>query len=143
MNRINNFSVLNAFLLLLIFLGPACKKDTFSHQFEIDKEQVFKINENYFSFDSSIRVRVSAIQDSRCPSDVVCVWEGEAEILVIFEFIQPDSTILSTFDHRIDTLGNYSIELIEVKPYPISTDTIKKEEYNITLKITELITPEN
>lgn len=101
-------------------------------------QEDFQIGDEYFSEENSLEFKVSAIQDSRCASDVVCVWEGEAVVKV--EVASPFSGTLelSTFDNQIDTLNNYSFELIQVSPYPISTEVIDLEDYEITLKIKEL-----
>lgn len=80
-------------------------------------------------------------QDSRCPSDVVCVWEGMAKVGI--EGRATDGAdfdvILSTQSRTADFSDlsgkNYSIELISLEPYPISTRPIKPEEYTATLKV--------
>jgi hypothetical protein len=69
---------------------------------------------------------------------VVCVWEGKVDITIEMESPQSGSIVLSTFDNLIDTIDNFSFEIIEVLPYPISTSIIELEDYNVTLKIEEL-----
>jgi hypothetical protein len=69
---------------------------------------------------------------------VVCVWEGKADVKIDVTSPVRGSITLSTYNHLTDTIGNYSFELKDVSPYPISTKTIKLEDYNVTLKIVEL-----
>ena len=101
-------------------------------------EENFKIGEVYISEYNILEFTVTEITDSRCPSDVVCVWQGEAIVKIEIDTPQKDVIILSTYDNVIDTSGIYSFELIDVTPYPISTQTINLEDYNVTLKIEEL-----
>jgi hypothetical protein len=67
-----------------------------------------------------VRLRLDAISDSRCPSDVQCVWAGEAATVL---------TLTGAGDTRTDTLklkntpqtvtyGDYRITLLDVQPKP-------------------------
>jgi len=126
------------FLALTAISLISCDKESVSESFGFGLENDFKINGEYHSIDNSLNFSVTEINDSRCPSDVVCVWEGKADVTIDVTSPVKGSVMLSTYNHLKDTLGNYSFELIDVSPYPISTKTIKLEEYNITLKIVEL-----
>lgn len=100
------------------------------------------MNNEYLSSDNSLKVEIINIEDSRCPTDVVCVWQGEVLVEIELEETQTFSTVLSTYDNLIDTLGNYSVELIDVQPYPMSDQVIKTEDYDITLKIKRIYNPD-
>ncbi len=125
------------FALLAISLA-SCDNETISDSFSLGLENEFKINGEYHSTDNYLNFSVTEINDSRCPSDVVCVWQGKADVKIEVKNPVSGSIILNTFDNRIDTVGNYSFELKEVSPYPVSTSVIKLEEYEVTLKIVEL-----
>ncbi len=128
-------SILFAFLVISLV---SCDNETVSDSFSLGLENDFKINGEYHSTDNSLNFTVTEINDSRCPSDVVCVWQGKADVKIEVKSPVRGSIMLNTFDNLIDTLGNYSFELKDVSPYPISTKVIKLEEYNVTLKIVEL-----
>ncbi len=81
---------------------------------------------------------VTEINDSRCPSDVVCVWQGKADVKINVKSPVSGSLPLNSYDQLVDTIGNYSFELKEISPYPGSTKVIKPEDYTVTLKIVEL-----
>ena len=125
------------FVILTISL-VSCEKETISEAFSVGLDNDFKINYDYHSIDNYLSFTITEINDSRCPSDVVCVWEGKADVKIEVKTPTRGSVLLSTYNHRIDTLGNYSFELKDISPYPISTKTIKLEDYNVTLKIVEL-----
>ena len=126
------------FLVLITISFISCDKVTFSESFSLGLENDFKIYGEYHSIDNALNFSIVEINDSRCPSDVVCVWEGKADVKI--NVISPVKGIitLSTYDHLTDTIGNYSFKLVDISPYPVSTKTIKIEEYNVTLKIVEL-----
>lgn len=125
------------FALVAISL-VSCDNETISDSFSLGLESDFKINGEYHSTDNSLNFTVTEINDSRCPSDVVCVWQGKADVKIDVKNPVSGSIMLNTYDNLIDTVGNYSFELKDVSPYPVSTKIIKLEEYNVTLKIVEL-----
>ena len=127
--------------LLLIALGilmVSCNEEELPEVFNFGVEKDFQLNGEYQSSDNSLKFTITAIDDSRCPSDVVCVWEGKADVTIKVESPVPGTIVLSTYNNLTDTVGNYSFELKDVSPYPISTETIELEDYDVTLKIMEL-----
>jgi len=126
------------FLALTAISLISCDKESISESFSFGLENDFKINGEYHSIDNALNFSIIEINDSRCPSDVICVWEGKADVKIDVMSPIRGSVMLSTYNHLKDTLGNYSFELKEVTPYPNSTKTIKLEEYNVTLKIEKL-----
>ncbi len=126
-------------IALVIF---SCEKETTSESFPFGLENEFKINDVYHSTDNSLKFSISEINDSRCPSDVQCVWAGKADVTIVVESPVSGSLVLSTLNDdmfsSVDTLGNYSFQLVEVSPYPVSTEEIKLEDYKVTLKIEKL-----
>jgi hypothetical protein len=68
----------------------------------------------------SVRVQLAGINDSRCPSDVVCIQAGDAMIILALSGAGAD---------RVDTLylvkppksvnyGGYRLEALDVQPFP-------------------------
>lgn len=134
-------SFMKNFMVLLIVMSLviiSCEKNEINPNFNFGVEKSFQIKDNYFSADENLKFKIAAVNDSRCPSDVVCIWEGKADVTIEIESPQTGTIILSTYNNLIDTIGNYSFELKDVSPYPISTKTIKLEDYEITLNILEL-----
>ena len=81
-------------------------------------------------------------EDSRCPSDVFCIWEGQVRIVLRVGKAgeeKQDLEVTSRAGHgdlARAGLGDYTIELIAVEPYPVSTERIELEDYLITLVVT-------
>jgi hypothetical protein len=82
-------------------------------------------------------------EDSRCPSDVVCVWAGRA--VVKFSLTKNEQTYrfaLSTLNmpnsYKKDTvISGYKIELINVHPYPKTTSSTPYNKLTAEVKISK------
>ncbi|PHM10191.1 hypothetical protein [Nostoc sp. 'Peltigera malacea cyanobiont' DB3992] len=84
----------------------------------------------------NIEIKFSkVIQDSRCPSDVTCIWQGQVIIgLDIIKNGKQVSTLMLTLVPGRDALpiqflDKYSVTLIGVSPYPNSKKTIALKDY--------------
>ncbi|MGV0108106.1 Lipoprotein [Nostoc sp. DSM 114160] len=84
----------------------------------------------------NIEIKFSkVIQDSRCPSDVTCIWQGQVIIgLDIIKNGQQVTTLTLTLIPGRDALpiqflDKYSVKLIEVSPYPNSKKAIALKDY--------------
>ena len=87
---------------------------------------------------------LNVTQDSRCPSDVNCVWEGLVTIVVN---IKQNDQDLGNFkltqrggqeNLAAQTFIGQKIELIEVSPYPKSTEPIQLSDYIATLVVSDV-----
>jgi len=84
------------------------------------------------------------VEDSRCPFDVVCFWEGRGVIRVVLAFGDSrESADLTTHgflegdaDH-VDRKG-YRIRFVELKPYPASAGSISHGQYRAVMKVERL-----
>ena len=124
----------------------ACEKEKSTETgFELNTPFDLQFAETNQSTEDDISVNFfEVLSDSRCPSDVTCVWEGESSVKINFKVGETD-TPLTLSTHKLqgqgpqaDTLGNYVIRLLEVSPYPESTQQIPNEDYEIRLQIDEL-----
>ncbi len=122
-------------VFLIVFLIVSCNNEEFSELVVIGSEADFQLGEIIQSDGNSLKFSITEINDSRCPSDVFCFWEGKADVKIEIELPQIGFIILSTHDNLIDTFGIYSFEFIDISPYPISTETIELKDYIVTLKI--------
>jgi hypothetical protein len=83
-----------------------------------------------------LRIRfVSVTGDSRCPADVVCIQGGDAIVHIrVSAGGGTRSHELHTGDMRPVMHDGFTIELVELQPYPFSSRTIRPEEYRATLR---------
>ena len=125
-------------ILLFGMFFFSCDEERPDDFFDLGVLEDFQVGKEYLSKNKDLQFVITTISDSRCPSDVVCVWEGEAVVKISVEKPVLAEIELSTYDNLIDTVGNYSFEIADAQPYPVSTETIKPKDYNIVLKIMKL-----
>ncbi len=88
------------------------------------------------------------LEESRCASDVICVWEGRARIGLLLqtpadsiqvELLLPGfATQADTLAHQpVDTLG-YRMTLMQLDPYPKSDRPTRPSDYKALLKVSRL-----
>lgn len=82
------------------------------------------------------------VQDSRCPTDVNCVWAGNAEVALNVNY-DKCAAIITLNTHRTpetsdeDKVGGFRVKLIKLDPYPHSQKKISPEDYTATLLVTK------
>jgi hypothetical protein len=80
----------------------------------------------------------SLLQDSRCPVNVNCIWQGNAEVSIRFSnnrYIQ--QVRLNTFPdfQRQKAVFGYTISLIDVLPYPHTDSLYVEDDYSVKLTV--------
>ena len=76
--------------------------------------------------------------DSRCPTDVVCVWQGNAEVEIGVAFGEGPTVpyVLNTgLEPRSANPGTYQLTLVELRPAPVSTTRIPPTSYVASLRL--------
>ena len=76
----------------------------------------------------------SVLGDSRCPSNVQCVWEGNAEVRFLFtvDSIRTDFVLNTHGGNQFNSdtiIDGYSISLLDLSPYPEDPGEILQVEY--------------
>ena len=103
----------------------------------LERPLTIKMNHSVF-FDDYKIIFSEVLEDSRCPADVTCVWEGRVSIKLDVKNKETQSIILTTIDQTTAFVDSYKINLVEIVPYPVSTKTISQEEYSATLEISKM-----
>jgi hypothetical protein len=91
----------------------------------------------------NLRLRFDQLlEDSRCPTQVDCVWTGQARIAVAVQQAQGDPTTVEFNTNpapgaiaRTVDVGDYTIDLQALDPYPETPDPIDFEDYRATLLV--------
>ena len=76
------------------------------------------------------------MHDSRCPTGVTCIWEGNAEVtFVLSQDGQQHAFALHTHPtYTTDTtLADLSIALIDLMPYPHGDSTYRAEQFSVRI----------
>ena len=134
-------------LLGLIFLIASCKDNNFISQVAVlDEPFRLKLGQARILHSENLIVGFNElIDDSRCPEDVVCVWEGEAKIGLWLQISGQDTTFLPltipgfvTAESQVhassDTLS-FHFMLQQLDPYPNTTQQRGPAAYEALLVI--------
>ena len=80
---------------------------------------------------------VRVTDESRCPSDVTCVWAGDARVAlrVTGSPGTVDTALHTTSPDRTLTHGAYILELLTLTPAPVSTAPIDPATYRVRLRL--------
>jgi hypothetical protein len=90
---------------------------------------------------TKLRIKFTAVEnDSRCPSDVNCVWAGNAAVkLELSGLGKGKSVTLNTSkagQFVSETIyQGYKVKLLDLSPYPRSTQKISPGDYQATLLV--------
>jgi hypothetical protein len=135
-------SIISALFLLLLLSN--CSKNnelTGDSSFSLNDTLNLAINKSAINNENQLTIKIdSVLSDSRCPSDVVCIWEGNAAVrFLLVNDGKETKFVLNTHggvNFISDTIiDKYSIQLVNLKPYPISTKVISNDEYVAELLI--------
>lgn len=81
----------------------------------------------------------SLLEDSRCPSDVKCVWEGDAKILISVRRANAEASNMELHTNQRFTQAEkyqrYVIKLVALSPYPRTSVKQEQSDYVATLLI--------
>jgi hypothetical protein len=106
---------------------------------EIGEPFTLKVNQTEHLESAGLDVTfVNVTEDSRCPSDVTCVWAGQVSVVVDVKAPSGSNQLTLTLtggQSEAKAVGNYSIRLADIQPYPLSTKEILPSDYVATLQI--------
>jgi hypothetical protein len=86
---------------------------------------------------------IDITEDSRCPVNALCVWEGQATALLGFykdENTHAEYSVTSRKGHpelAETEFDGYKITLLEVTPDRVADQEIEKSEYKIKLSVSK------
>ncbi|RXJ52304.1 hypothetical protein [Gelidibacter gilvus] len=124
-----------AILLLLVCISFSCADNDIGTQGSIN----LKVNGCFDKFESGAKICLDSIfNDSRCPTGVVCVWEGDA---VAAFTLTKNNTVRSFNLHTNSKFQNdtiiegIAIKLIKITPYPLSDQPIDPDDYKAEISV--------
>lgn len=130
--------------------GVPCLDQPIGSWYEYIPREPFELQKDVkvLSFgDIPTHFRIFDIEDSRCPSDVQCVWEGQVvvhvDVTVNWEQLGIYSISLNEpLDGSLIQLDQYYLQLLKVEPYPDSIKSLHDSDYVVTMKfISKTLSP--
>ncbi len=129
---------LHVLLVGLCLLAAQCEH---LPTFQLEEPFTLKLGEQKMaSEDNAMILHFSRVkEDSRCPSGVNCVWEGEVVTELILGKLGADTLDLTFRPGRekasVGRSMGYHFRLIEVNPYPTKGVEMDSVKYNIVLEV--------
>jgi hypothetical protein len=107
---------------------------------QLGREFTVSVGQSVLVGDTGLRVAVRAVaNDSRCPTDVQCVWEGDATVA-----IEVTSTSGGSASFELHTSGRftreathqaYRVALVRLDPSPHTGVTLTPSDYRVTFLV--------
>lgn len=130
------------FIPAIILLLLSCQNEEPCTNYQLDKVFDVSFQKTATFCDGAISITFTKVtQDSRCPEDVVCFWQGLAEVEVLIAVNGSEEKFLfSTFPTFQDvpsevTYRGYIFNLEGVKPYPNTKFSQKEKDYSIQMLV--------
>jgi len=134
------FSLLGALVLLLFLAG--CGGGAEEIKANLGQEFSLSIGQTVSIQDEELQLKfLEVVNDSRCPSDVTCIWQGQASSLIEITYlesvqkvtlVQPGLTEEPSQIHFNDYLIEFNLT-----PYPEAGKAIKDSDYRLQLVVTK------
>lgn len=82
---------------------------------------------------------IRVVDDSRCPTDVTCIWAGEVKVQLSTRMhtAEPVQHEITAGQHA--TVGEWRVVVVRVQPERTSTRQISPEEYRVTLRVASAV----
>ena len=131
-------SVLKYLMVLFLFSAMSCEEIILDNKtFKVGQESNFRINQLYTSTDGLYTLKINEISDSRCPTGVQCIWQGEVTLKGEWSANQSKSafelhSVLKDMNKQPD---GFTIQIVDAKPYPVNSTESKPEDLVVTLLI--------
>jgi hypothetical protein len=86
--------------------------------------------------DGSVLTFVEKLEDSRCPADAMCIWQGNA----VLAFDHDGDAFEVTWGASGDgaaTFGSYRLAITDAQPYPLASQPHDFADTVVTITVTE------
>ena len=134
------------FLIIPMLFFHACDRknaQSGGHDILFEIDETFKLGMDKtakLKHDDLVLHFKEVVSDSRCPEGVNCVWEGEVKIILAATTGNTNYELEmkrkgGQLENEISRTGTYDIYLLSVDPYPKEGETIKAEDYKLTLVV--------
>jgi hypothetical protein len=147
-NRCQLWTLLSAALFSLLLFSNCNKKSVeqvvadYDVTFEMDKSFDLSLSAKACNLKENICIVLDSVfDDTRCPTGLNCVWEGNAKMRfkiktdTSYSFFHLDTQPNSDLYHHDATVNGYKISLVELKPYPKVNTGIKLTDYAVTIEV--------
>lgn len=120
-------------MVLFVLLIGACETDA-PVEPKLGEEFTLGYGKNITLENGAVSIAFLAVtEDSRCPEGAVCVWEGNARI--VLSVSKNKFGLNTTLSPKDTTIGPFNVRLVRVNPYPKLGVQRSPEDYSVTLVV--------
>lgn len=124
------------FIFWLLIILSACKNPLTHELHDYGDEFELTLGDTVIVGVDKIPVEfIDVLEDSRCPSNVTCIWSGNGKVEI--RFAQENIRLNTHLEPREVMLIDVKIQLLSLDPYPEHPFQIEKDDYKIRLLITK------
>lgn len=128
---------LSVILISIIVFG--CQTSNNEDLSSLNDPVVINIDTCFDNADKEMRVCLESVtDDSRCPTGVVCVWEGDAVANLTIKTKNEINSFQLHTNNRFQNetvLQGYRIKLLSVSPYPSANSQIDQKDYSTEISV--------
>ena len=123
----------------LVLVAAACSSSPARPTSSVDTRVTVPIGQTVTIAATSASVRFeSVLEDSRCPADANCVWQGQAAVtLTVVASGRPVSIELRSDPAaaRAASVNGLRFEWVQLDPYPFSSRPTQPGDYRLTIRV--------
>jgi hypothetical protein len=134
--------VCSVFLVTALIAGASCAPEVGAKTVSLGESFSLAVGQSASIDGEDLAIEfIDVVADSRCPSDVVCIWQGEAACLVEIAYSGTGPQIVLTYpgltQEPSETQFGPYLFTFGVEPYPEEGKEIEKSEYRLNLVVTK------
>ena len=126
-----------ALVLILLLTAAACSSTTEAGPGASGSEIVLELGRRVVLDGTSITVGMQAVEDSRCPTTVLCIWAGNGRVTLDLRDTNGTQLTADLNTHpdlpRAVTFRYVRVELVALDPYPVYA-TANRVDYQAHLR---------
>jgi hypothetical protein len=120
--------------IFLLLLG-SCEK------IDLGEELELRVGVNY-EVTNNMSFTIDKVNDSRCPVGAYCIWAGDAYLYLDINYLESYKDTIALWNSYEETnpaeIGPYSIEVLDVIPYPEIGKHISQSDIRVKVIIDRL-----
>ncbi|MCL4257115.1 MAG: hypothetical protein KJZ53_01145 [Anaerolineales bacterium] len=128
-------------LSALLLLAAACSPAAPNRVFEAGQVEMSPGESLDDVQSGSVLTFVEIVQDSRCPADAICVSSGFVQAQFAIQEGNNTRVVVLTLgdmssgDTNVMNVGEFTVTLVEVNPYPLASAPVDYADYTVTLEL--------
>lgn len=130
------------FLLPLVLFGLIASVTTVYHNGSSEvatppdrvRPVTLGVGESLTLSDGSDLEFVALVEDSRCPADAMCIWQGQA----VLQFDLDGQRFKVTFtgpDDEVRVVDGWAVQVLDVQPYPLASQPHDPADTEVTVRV--------